>query len=240
MNRRYLLSLSSVLYFVSFCAVSAMLANALNLITFAHGEKIFTGFLVVLSGYGAAVLRAFSFENKNREKIIKHQILFTFIFYLIMLIDFTLIDEDMGRNIYNVFSWNRAALRDYINTSTNLIPFCTVKLFINGYKNGNVDFLVMCENIFGNFAAFMPFAFFLPCFFKHFNKWYSVLVAVTVSVIIVELLQLLFLTGSSDIDDVILNVAGAMCFYAILRIKRISRGISKFTFGVWKTDEDKD
>ena len=80
MNRRYLLSLSSVLYFVSLCAVSAMLANALNLITFAHGEKIFTGFLVVLSGYGAAVLRAFSYENKNREKIIKHQILFTFIF----------------------------------------------------------------------------------------------------------------------------------------------------------------
>ena len=75
MNRRYLLSLSSVLYFVSLCAVSAMLANALNLITFAHGEKIFTGFLVVLSGYGAAVLRAFSYENKNREKIIKHQIL---------------------------------------------------------------------------------------------------------------------------------------------------------------------
>ena len=240
MNRRYLLSLSSVLYFVSFCAVSAMLANALNLITFAHGEKIFTGFLVVLSGYGAAVLRAFSYENKNREKIIKHQILFTFIFYLIMLIDFTLIDEDMGRNIYNVFSWNGAAFREYINTSTNLVPFDTVRLFINGYKNGQLALSVMLENIFGNFVAFMPLAFFLACFLKRPSKWYSVLITVTLSVITVELLQFLFLTGSSDIDDVILNVAGAMCFYAILRIKRISRGISKFTFGVWKTDEDKD
>ena len=53
-------------------------------------------------------------------------------------------------------------------------------------------------------------------------------------------MQLLFLTGASDIDDVILNVAGAMCLYAVLRIKKISRAISKFTFGVWKTVENKD
>lgn len=241
MNRRYLLGLASVLYFVSLCAVSAMLANALKLITFAHGEKIFTGVLVVVSGYAAAVLTALSCDNKSRrENIIKRQIIFTFIFYLIMLIDFTLIDEDMGRNIFNVLSWNSSGFSDYINTSTNLVPFYTVRLFINGYKNGQLALSVMLENIFGNFVAFMPLAFFTACLFKRFSKWYSVIITVTVSVMTVELLQFLFLTGSSDIDDVILNVAGAMCLYAVLRIKKISRGISKFTFGVWKTVEDKD
>lgn len=241
MNRRYLLGLSSVLYFVSLCALSAVFAGTFNLITFAHGEKIFTGILVVISGYAAAVLRALSRENQSRrENIIKRQIIFTFIFYLIMLIDFTLIDEDMGRNIFNVLSWNETAFRDYINTSTNLVPFETVKLFINGYKNGHLTFSVMHENIFGNFVAFMPLAFFISCLFKRLSKWYSVLITVTLSVITVELLQLLFLTGSSDIDDVILNVAGAMCLYAVLRIKKISCGISKFTFGVWKTVENKD
>ena len=241
MNRRYLLGLSSVLYFVSLCAVSAMLANALKLITFAHGEKIFTGVLVVISGYAAAVLRALSDNNQGRrERIIKHHLIFTFIFYLIMLIDFTLIDDGMGRNIFNVFSWNTSAFRDYVNTSTNLVPFYTVRLFINGYKNGQLALSVMLENIFGNFVAFMPLTFFTACRFKRFTKWYSVTITVIVSVMTVELLQFLFLTGSSDIDDVILNVAGAMCLYAVLRIKRISRGISKFTFGVWKTVEDKD
>lgn len=68
MNRRYLLGLASVLYFVSLCAVSAMLANALKLITFAHGEKIFTGVLVVISGYAAAVLRALSDNNQAAAK----------------------------------------------------------------------------------------------------------------------------------------------------------------------------
>lgn len=241
MNRRYLSGLASVLYFVSLCALSAMFAGALNLITFAHGEKIFTGILVVISGYAAAVLTALSCENKSRrESIIKRQLIFIFVFYLIMLIDFTLIDDGMGRNIFNVFSWNATAFRDYLNTSTNLVPFDTVRLFINGYKNGQLALSVMLENIFGNFVAFMPLAFFLACLFKRFNKWYSVFITVTVSVMAVELLQFLFLTGSSDIDDVILNIAGAMCLYAVLHIKKISRGISKFTFGVWKTVEDKD
>ena len=241
MNRRYLSGLASVLYFVSLCALSAMFAGALNLITFAHGEKIFTGILVVISGYAAAVLTALSCENKSRrESIIKRQLIFTFIFYLIMLIDFTLIDDGMGRNIFNVLSWNSSGFSDYINTSTNLVPFYTVRLFINGYKNGQLALSVMLENIFGNFVAFMPLTFFTACLFKRFTKWYSVTITVIVSVMTVELLQFLFLTGSSDIDDVILNVAGAMCLYAVLRIKRISRGISKFTFGVWKTVEDKD
>ena len=237
MNRRYLYGL----YFVSLCALSAMFANALSLIAFAHGEKIFTGILVVISTYAAAALRALANENKSRrERIIRRHLIFTFIFYLIMLIDFTLIDDGMGRNIFNVLSWNEGAFRDYINTSTNLVPFYTVKLFINGYKNGHLAFSVMHENIFGNFVAFMPLAFFLACLFKRFSNWYSVFITVTLSVMAVEILQLLFLTGSSDIDDVILNVAGAMCLYAVLRIKKVSRVISKFTFGVWKTVENKD
>lgn len=241
MNRRYLLGLSSVLFFVCLCALVTLVADEFDLITFAHGEKVFTGILAVLSGYSAASLQALANGNKSRrEKNIKRCLIFIFVFYVIMLIDFTLIDEDMGRNIFNVLSWNRAAFRDYIDTSTNIVPFYTVKLFINGYKNGDVAFLVMHENIFGNIAAFMPFSFFLPCLFKGFNKWYRVLIAVTLLVITVELLQFLFLTGSSDIDDVILNVTGAMCFYLVLRIKKVSRVISKFTFGVWKTVENKD
>ncbi|MGN0492408.1 MAG: VanZ family protein [Acutalibacteraceae bacterium] len=241
MNRRYFSALASVLYFVSLCAAGLMLAHALNIITFAHGEKIFAGVLVVISGYAAAALRAFGAESSaRRRKIIRRQLFFTFIFYIIMLVDFTLIDDGMGRNIFNVFSWNGTAFRDYVNTSTNLTPFATVKLFINGYKNGQLSLSVMLENIFGNFIAFMPLAFFAVCLFKRFDRWYSVFVAVLLSVMTVELLQFLFLTGSSDIDDVILNVAGAMCLYAVLRIKAVSRKISKFTFGVWETVENKD
>lgn len=240
MNRRYLLGLSSVLYFVSLCAAGLMLAHALDIISFAHGEKIIAGLFVVISGYAAAALRAFGTENESRRrKIIKRQLFFTFIFYLIMLVDFTLIDDGMGRNIFNVLLWNGTAFRDYVNQSTNLVPFYTVRLFINGYKNGQLSLSAMLENIFGNFVAFMPLAFFTVCLFKRFDRWYSVFAAVLLSVMTVELLQFLLLTGASDIDDVILNVSGAMCLYAILRIKAVSLRITKFTFGVWETVENK-
>lgn len=240
MNRRYLFGFSSVLYFVSLCAAGLMLAHALDTISFAHGEKIIAGVFVVISGYAAAALRARGTENESRRrKIIKRQLFFTFIFYIVMLVDFTLIDDGMGRNIFNVLSWNETAFRDYVNTSTNLVPFYTVKLFINGYKNGQLALSAMLENIFGNFVAFMPLAFFTVCLFKRFDRWYSVFATVLLSVMTVELLQFLFLTGASDIDDVILNVSGAMCLYAVLRIRAVSLGISKFTFGVWETVENK-
>ena len=52
--------------------------------------------------------------------------------------------------------------------------------------------------------------------------------------LLIELLQLLLLTGSSDIDDVILNVSGAMLFYALLRIPAVSRFLTRFTMDVWQ------
>ena len=154
--------------------------------------------------------------------------------------DFTLIDDNLGRNIFNIYNWNTTAFSDYINRNTNIVPFATVRLFINAVKTSALPLYAVLENLLGNLAAFMPLPFFLACLFKRFDNWYSVLITVLLSVITVELLQLLFLTGSSDIDDVILNTAGAMLLYGVLGIKGVSRFISKITFGVWETENGKD
>lgn len=241
MNLRYFDILSPVLSFVCIAAVFAMIAHALDFISFDHGEKIFIGILVVISGYSAACFRALGIMNEAaRKRIIRRRLFLLFIFYIVMLVDFTLIDDSMGRNIFNIFNWNSTAFTDYINKSTNLVPFATVRLFINGYSNGKLTLFACLENIIGNFIAFMPLPFFTVCLFKRFNKWYSVFIAVLLSVLLVELLQFIFLTGASDIDDVILNVSGAMAFYGLLKIKCISKGISKITFGVWETVENKN
>ncbi len=214
-----------------------MLFHGINIIVFTHSEKIFTGITVVLSSYLAAFLKSF-LNSEDSKKIIKQQLIFTFVFYVIMLIDFTLIDDTLGRNILNVFSWDKNAFREYINTSTNLVPFKTVNLFINGYKSGALTLFSMLENIFGNIIAFMPIPFFIICLFKSFNNAFRVFITVLTTVLSIELLQFLFLTGSADIDDVLLNVSGAMLIYGILKIKAVSRIISKLTYGVWKTIEN--
>jgi glycopeptide antibiotics resistance protein len=57
------------------------------------------------------------------------------------------------------------------------------------------------------------------------------LLFISLTVIVVEVLQIVFLTGSADIDDFILNVGGAMAAYGVLNIQKVKYGINKFLFG---------
>ena len=234
MSRRFLNIITSVLYFICFAALFVMLCNATGLITFAHGVKIAAGTVAFVTGYFSAWFSALKTEESGvKYKIMKNRICALFLFYIILIVDFTLIDDALGRDIFGVLKWNTAEFNRYINESTNLIPFETLKLFLNALKSGTLPFWSVFENVFGNFVAFMPLPFFTVCLFKKINKWYAVFAVALVSVLLIELLQLLLLTGSSDIDDVILNVSGAMLFYALLRIPSVSCLLTRFTMGVW-------
>ncbi len=235
MNRRFLNIITSVLYFICFAALFIMLCNATGLIAFAHGVKIAAGTVAFVTGYFSAWFSALKTEETGvKYKIMKNRICALFLFYVILIVDFTLIDDALGRDIFGVLQWNTAEFNRYINESTNLIPFETLKLFLNALKSGALPFWSVFENVFGNFVAFMPLPFFTVCLFKKINKWYTVFAVALISVLLIELLQLLLLTGSSDIDDVILNVSGAMLFYALLRIPSVSRFLTRFTMGVWQ------
>ena len=148
-----------------------------------------------------------------------------------MVIDFTLINNSFGRSISNIFLADKATVSDYLANKINLVPFATVKLFVNAYRESKLETLVVLENIFGNLVAFMPFAFFVPNIFKKVNSTLKFFVCISVCVLIIELLQIVFLTGSADIDDFILNASGAMAAYGILNISKIKYGINNFLFG---------
>ena len=51
------------------------------------------------------------------------KLVFTFFFflYIVIFIDFTLIDGTFGRNISNVFSLNSAEIKEYIKENTNYL-----------------------------------------------------------------------------------------------------------------------
>ena len=61
---------------------------------------------------------------------------------------------------------------------------------------------------------------------------------ITVIILGVEILQFVFLTGSSDIDDLILNVGGAMTGYGLIKMPIVSKILSHITFGVWKNENN--
>ena len=160
-----------------------------------------------------------------------------FVIYTLLIIDFTLINDSFGRNISNIFLADSEQLREYFANKTNIIPFATVKLFINAFTQGSLEPFVVLQNILGNFFVFMPFALLVPKAFSRINSTVKFLLFISLFVIAIECLQIVFLTGSADIDDFILNVGGALLVYGLLNIKFIKRSINKLLFG--ETDETK-
>ncbi len=78
----------------------------------------------------------------------------------------------------------------------------------------------------GNIAWFVPFGFMLPMMLKKCN-----IITVTLSgclfSLLIEILQLVFKKGICEIDDLILNIAGAMIGYAVYKIiQRLTRTIA--------------
>ena len=168
----------------------------------------------------------------DRYFITKCILICLFLIYTFIVIDFTLINGSFGRNISsNIFLADSVARNEYFAEKINFIPFATVKLFINAYKSGILDTYIVLENIFGNLLVFMPFAFFVPNIFKRINSAPKFFIFISVCVLVIELMQIVLLTGSADIDDFILNVSGAMILYWVLQIPRIREGINKFLFG---------
>ena len=81
--------------------------------------------------------------------------------------------------------------------------------------------------LFGNLFALMPYGMFIPLMFNKINKYYKFLIMMIILVIVIELLQFITLSGSCDIDDLILNVMGASIIYFICKIKGVRKIINK-------------
>ena len=150
----------------------------------------------------------------NRKKL-RVILSITFIFYSVFLCYFLFFSDYYGRSINCFDSGYFKAFKEYVYQNINLIPFATISLYIKGYLSGVVTIYPLAVNVIGNFIAFMPLGFFVPYFFKTFRKQFYFLIFIIALIILVELLQLIFMTGVCDIDDLILNVSGAQCIYII-------------------------
>lgn len=164
--------------------------------------------------------------NYNK-KILKINIILIFLVYIFTIFNLTLLDERFGRGELTIAKWDSELLQNYIKTSFNIIPFNTIKLFTNGYIRGYVSTTNFLINIIGNFVAFMPFGIFLPLLFKKMNKYYKFLIIMIIIVATIEILQFLTLSGSCDIDDLILNIMGASAIYGLYKIKSINKLVNK-------------
>lgn len=143
-----------------------------------------------------------------------------FILYIITLIKLTLFDSDYGRAGLNFFHWNKENLEVYLRNN-NLIPFKTIIEYIARQDR------IAIVNLLGNLIAFAPMGLFLPLLFKRQNKLKNFILTNITIILTIEVLQFLSLSGSFDIDDLILNLLGTLLIYGLYKIKKINKVIHK-------------
>ncbi len=95
----------------------------------------------------------------------------------------------------------------------NIIPFRTI---LNGLSDNGLP--VEIPTIIYNIVAFMPLGFLVPSLSERARKLGVVLLAGVIVSFALEVIQLVTTLGAADIDDVILNVTGAVIGYGSFRL----------------------
>ncbi|MDE6853350.1 MAG: VanZ family protein [Lachnospiraceae bacterium] len=140
-------------------------------------------------------------ESKRKIQIVSWVF---FIIYLVMMVYFLFFSEQMGRIPGNRYRYN-------------LIPFTEIRRYLN-YRNKIGGFHVML-NLLGNVVCFIPFGFVIPILTRKQTALRMFLLSMAAS-ILVELLQLVSMLGSCDVDDIFLNTLGGIIGYCLFIIGR--------------------
>ncbi|MGF9936478.1 VanZ family protein [Bacillus anthracis] len=93
----------------------------------------------------------------------------------------------------------------------NLVPFRSTIRYLTEFDSYNIDIILM--NTLGNVIIFIPFGFLLPLLFKQINNVKMASKIFIKFILLIESLQLLTFTGVFDIDDIMLNMLGALIGY---------------------------
>ena len=141
--------------------------------------------------------------------------------YLLLLATLTLFDSYFGRDSLSMADWDRQMFRHYMRNSFNLIPFSSLACLFTAWMHGRMGTRMFLYNIFGTIAALMPTALFLPLLFPKQRESKTFVLTVTGMVLVIEAAQFATLSGSFDIDDLILNVGGAYLAFVLMRSRRI-------------------
>jgi glycopeptide antibiotics resistance protein len=159
-----------------------------------------------------------------RQKKIKHPVVLALFVLYVLAILFLLIlpNNYRGHNVLvGALSWERWV--QHIELNCNLVPFRGIAQ--------QIGFIFAGENIarnsvylVGNLIGFAPLGYFLPVLFKKQRKFSAFIIKVVLGLICLELAQLVTMRGSFDVDDIILNTAGACLGFWILRkmVKRVN------------------
>ena len=146
------------------------------------------------------------------KKLIKIILNISFVFYLIALAVLLFLGS-------RGFIWSGLTMIEYIKNSSNFVPFKTISTYIKAFFDGSMNIEIPIKNLFGNLLMFLPAGIYLPYYIRKINKISVFIIAMSIVLVVIEVVQVVARRGSFDIDDYILNMLGAL-----------------IGFGIWKTE----
>ena len=99
---------------------------------------------------------------------------------------------------------------EWLSTMYNFIPFRNAFDFFAAPVKTFYYALTILKNYIGNIVLFVPMGYFLPTFFKNCKNFKFYVIFIVLLILAVELVQFFSMLGAFDIDDVIMNVIGAI------------------------------
>lgn len=152
--------------------------------------------------------------KKETKRRIKRLGTVLFVLYILALIYFLFFSEGFGRGqgVERVYRYN-------------LMPFKEIKRFWM-YRE-KLGFFAVFTNLVGNVIGFVPFGLILPVINRNTRNLFFIGFAGFALSLCVECIQLVGRVGSFDVDDMILNTAGAVLGYVLFAV---CHGIYKTMF----------
>lgn len=155
---------------------------------------------------------------RNAKRLIFHISFLFYLFALVMLLFVGVIFVGVRGQL-----WTDLSLIDYIKSSSNFVPFKTIRLYLVAMEQGTLNLSIPIKNLLGNFIMFLPIGIYLPYYIKKINKIIRFTFSMIILLFIIEVTQLVTRRGSFDIDDFILNIIGALIGFAIWKSKSVQK-----------------
>ena len=168
---------------------------------------------------GFAVLLGFAMfwgvPRAARGSRLHDYMLLLFWYYLWVLANVLFFDNSFGRGFHP--NTGLAAV--------NFEPLRTIRNYLLAYGYGNISLRLVVINLVGNLAAMAPLGVLLPALFRWQRSIFFFSATLTLGIAAVEVLQVYTGAGSCDVDDLILNLAGALLVYVFCRVTPLWRRI---------------
>ena len=106
----------------------------------------------------------------------------------------------------------------------NFRPFATILRYLRAAPRLP---RIAAANLIGNLVLFMPMGAFLPLLSVRMRTFWRFFLAMLAGLVLVEAVQLALRCGSCDVDDVLLNLLGAVAVYFAIRIPFAARWLRR-------------